>query len=76
LAQRGLDQAKLAHDEPVRGFTAEAHEVAKANVGRRRQSRHDQGPDRPAENSRLGFSLREDLIAGLKAGDRLAVNAG
>jgi hypothetical protein len=24
----------------------------------------------------LGFSLREDLIAGLKAGDRFAVNAG
>jgi hypothetical protein len=24
----------------------------------------------------LGFSLRKDLIAGLKAGDRLAVNGG
>jgi HlyD family secretion protein len=34
LTQRGLDQAKLAHDEAARGFTAEAHEVAKANVGK------------------------------------------
>ena len=32
LAQRRLDQAKLAHDEAVRGFTAEEHQIAEANV--------------------------------------------
>ena len=32
LAQRRLDQAKLAYDEAVRGFTAEEHQIAEANV--------------------------------------------
>jgi HlyD family secretion protein len=32
LTQRRLDQAKLAYDEAVRGFTAEEHEIAEANV--------------------------------------------
>jgi len=32
LAQRRLDQAKLAHDEAVRGFTAEEHQIAEANL--------------------------------------------
>jgi HlyD family secretion protein len=34
LAQRRLDQAKLAHDEAVRGFTAEEHQIAEANVAK------------------------------------------
>jgi hypothetical protein len=34
LAQRRLDQAKLAHEEAVRGFTAEEHQIAEANVAR------------------------------------------
>ena len=34
LAVRRLDQAKLAYDEAVRGFTAEEHEIAEANVGK------------------------------------------
>ena len=32
LAQRRLDQTKLAYDEAVRGFTAEEHQIAEANV--------------------------------------------
>jgi HlyD family secretion protein len=32
LAQRPLDQAKLAYEEAVRGFTAEEHQIAEANV--------------------------------------------
>ena len=34
LALRRLDEAKLAYDEAVRGFTAEEHEIAEANVGK------------------------------------------
>jgi HlyD family secretion protein len=34
LAQRRLDQAKLAHEEAVRGFTAEEHQIAEANVAK------------------------------------------
>jgi HlyD family secretion protein len=34
LAQRRLEQAKLAHDEAVRGFTAEEHQIAEANVAK------------------------------------------
>src|SRR4029077_13755656 len=34
LAGRRRDQAKLAYDEAVRGFTVEEHEIAEANVGR------------------------------------------
>ena len=33
-AQRRLDQAKLAYEEAVRGFTAEEHQIAEANVGK------------------------------------------
>jgi HlyD family secretion protein len=60
LAQKRLDQANLAYQEAVKGFTAEEHKIAEAT---------DACPW-------LGFSLRENLIAGLKVGDRFMVNAG
>ena len=34
LAQRRLDQARLAYQEAVRGFTAEEHQIAEANVAK------------------------------------------
>ena len=34
VGQRGLDQAKLAYDEAVAGFTREEHEMAEAKVAR------------------------------------------
>jgi HlyD family secretion protein len=34
LAQRRLDQAKLAYEEAMRGFTAEEHQIAQANVAK------------------------------------------
>ena len=107
LAQRRLDQAKLAHDEAVRGFTAEEHQIAEANVGKAAAkvdtikalvdqltitapvaSQVYQIPVEEGEvvtpglpllslvdlsDTWLGFSLREDLIAGLKGGDRFSV---
>jgi len=107
LAQRRLDQTKLAYDEAVRGFTAEEHEIAEANVGKAAakvetvkalvdqltitapvvsqvyQISVEEGevvtPSVPLmslvdlNDTWLGFSLREDLIAGLKIGDRFTV---
>ncbi len=107
LAQRRLDQAKLAHEEAVRGFTAEEHQIAEANVAKAAakiatiKALVDQltitapiasqvyripveegevvTPGLPLMSlvdlgdTWLGFSLREDLIAGLKVGDRFAV---
>jgi HlyD family secretion protein len=107
LAQRRLDQTKLAYDEAVRGFTAEEHEIAEANVGKAVAkvdtikalvdqltitapvaSQIYQIPVEEGEvvtpgvplmslvdlgDTWLGFSLREDLIAGLKVGDRFTV---
>ncbi|MBO0735870.1 MAG: efflux RND transporter periplasmic adaptor subunit [Alphaproteobacteria bacterium] len=107
LAQRRLDQAKLAHDEAVRGFTAEEHKIAEANVAKAAAkidtikahvneltitapiaSQVYQIPVEEGEvvtpglplmslidrgDTWLGFSLREDLIAGLKVGDRFTV---
>jgi HlyD family secretion protein len=107
LAQRRLDQAKLAYDEAVRGFTAEEHEIAEANVAKAAAkidtikalvdqltitapiaSQVYQIPVEEGEvvtpglplislvdlsDTWLGFSLREDLIAGLKVGDRFTV---
>ena len=107
LAQRRLDQAKLAHEEAVRGFTAEEHQIAEANVAKAAakiatikalvdqltvtspiasqvyQIPVEEGevvtPGVPLmslvdlDDTWLGFSLREDLIAGLKVGDRFAV---
>ena len=108
LAQRRLDQAKLAYDEAVRGFTAEEHQIAEANVDKAAAkvdtikalvdqltitapigSQVYQIPVEEGEvvtpglpllslvdlgDTWLGFSLREDLIAGLKVGDRFTVN--
>jgi HlyD family secretion protein len=108
LTQRRLDQAKLAYDEAVRGFTAEEHQIAKANVDKAAAkvdtikalvdqltitvpiaSQVYQIPVEEGEvvtpglpllslvdlgDTWLGFSLREDLIAGLKVGDRFTVN--
>jgi len=108
LAQRRLDQAKLTYEEAVRGFTAEEHQIAKANVDKASAkvdtikalvdqltipapvaSQVYQIPVEEGEvvtpglplislvdlsDTWLGFSLREDLIAGLKVGDRFTVN--
>ncbi len=107
LAQKRSEQANLAYQEAVRGFTAEEHEIAEANVGKAQakiemiRAQVDQltinAPiasqiyQIPAEagevvtpgvpllslvdlsDTWLGFSLREDLTAGLKVGDRFAV---
>ena len=107
LAQRRLDQAKLAYQEAVRGFTAEEHQIAEANVAKAAAkietikalvdqltitapvaSQVYQIPVEEGEvvtpgvpllslvdlgDTWLGFSLREDLIAGLKTGDRIEV---
>jgi HlyD family secretion protein len=108
LAHRRLDQAKLAHEEAVHGFTAEEHQIAEANVAKAVakiatiKTLVDQltitapiasqvytipveegevvTPGVPLlslvdlRDTWLGFSLREDLIAGLKLGDRFAVH--
>lgn len=105
-AQKLLEQAKLAYQEAVTGFTPEEHKIAEANVVSAQakvetiKSLVDQltvsAPvvsqvyQIPAEEGEvvtpgvpllslidlddtwLGFSLREDLIAGLKVGDRFA----
>src|SRR5271155_1603692 len=107
LAQKRLDQANLAYQEAVRGFTAEEHEIAQANVAKAAAKIEtikalvdqltvsapvaSQVYQIPAEEGEvvtpgvpllslvdladtwLGFSLREDLTAGLKVGDRFAV---
>jgi HlyD family secretion protein len=107
LAQRRLDQAKLAYDEAVHGFTAEEHQIAAANVSKAAAkidtikalvdqltitapiaSQVYQIPVEEGEvvtpglplmslvdlgDTWLGFSLREDLIAGLTVGDRFTV---
>ena len=106
LAQKRLDQAKLAHEEAVTGFTAEEHQIAEANVAKAIAkidtvkalvdqltvsapiaSQVYQIPVEEGEvvtpgvpllslvdltDTWLGFSLREDLTAGLKVGDRFA----
>jgi HlyD family secretion protein len=107
LAQRRLDQAKLAHQEAVSGFTAEEHQIAEANVAKAAAKTDtikalvdqltitapvaSQVYRIPVEEGEvvtpglplmslvdlgdtwLGFSLREDLMAGLKVGDRFTV---
>jgi HlyD family secretion protein len=106
-AQNRVDQANLAYQEAVRGFTPEEREIAEANVGRAVAkietvkalvdqlsvtapvaSQVYQIPVEEGEvvvpgvpllslvdlnDSWVGFSLREDLIAGLKIGDRFTV---
>jgi HlyD family secretion protein len=105
LAQRRLDQAKLAYEEAIRGFTAEEHQIAEANVAKAAAkietikalvdqltitapmaSQVYQIPVEEGEvvvpgvplmslvdlgDTWLEFSLREDLIAGLKKGDKI-----
>lgn len=107
LAQRRVEQARLAYQEAVRGFTAEEHEIAEANVAKAAAkidtikalvdqltitapiaSQVYQIPVEEGEvvipgvpllslvdlgDTWLGFSLREDLIASLKKGDRIEV---
>src|SRR5712671_1590411 len=107
LAQKRLDQAKLAHEEAVTGFTAEEHKIAEANVAKAIAkidtvkalvdqmtvsapiaSQVYQIPVEEGEvvtpgvpllslvdlaDTWLGFSLREDLLSGLKLGDRFTV---
>jgi HlyD family secretion protein len=66
LAQKRLDQANLGYQEAVKGFTAEEGEVVTPGVPL--LSLVD------LADTWLGFSLREYLTAGLKVGDRFAVN--
>src|SRR5438876_9829604 len=107
LAQKRRDQANLAYQEAVRGFTAEEHKIAEANVDKSASKIEtirawvdqvtvtapvaSQVYQIPAEEGEvvtpgipllslvdladtwLGFALREDLISGLKVGDRFAV---
>jgi HlyD family secretion protein len=106
-AQRGAEQARLAYDEAVAGFTPEEHGVARASVaktdaaiatlqaqvaelgvkapivGQVYQIGAEQGeyvsPGVPLMSLVdlgdvwLRFDLREDLVKGLKVGDRFAV---
>lgn len=106
-AQKRLDQANLAYQEAVRGFTPEERKIAEANVGRAAAkiqtvkalvdqlrvsapiaSQVYQIPVEEGEvvtpgvpllslvdlnDTWIGFSLREDLMAGLKLGDRFTV---
>jgi HlyD family secretion protein len=106
-AQKRLDQANLAYQEAIRGFTPEEHQIAEANVAKAAAkietvkaladqltvsapvaSQVYQIPVEEGEvvlpgipllslvdlgDTWIGFSLREDLMAGLKIGDRFAV---
>ena len=107
VAQRSYDQAKLAYDEAVNGFTREEHEIAEANVTKAAatvatlKSLVDQmvvvapaaaqvyrinvedgefvAPGVPLlslvdlEDIWVRFDLREDLLKGMKLGDRIDV---
>jgi HlyD family secretion protein len=107
IAERSHDQAKLAYDEAVNGFTKEEHEIAEANVVRAQASvatlkslvdqmvvvapRASQvyqinvedgefvAPGVPLlslvdlDDMWVRFDLREDLLKGLKVGDRIEV---
>jgi HlyD family secretion protein len=107
LAQKRLDQANLAYQEAVAGFTLEEHKIAEANVVKATAkidtvkalvdqmtvsapiaSQVYQIPVEEGEvvtpgvpllslvdlsDTWLGFSLREDLLSGLKVGDRITV---
>ena len=107
LAQKRLDQANLAYQEAIAGFTLEEHKIAEANVVKAAAkidtvkslvdqmtvsapvaSQVYQIPVEEGEvvtpgipllslidlsDTWLGFSLREDLLAGLKLGDRFTV---
>jgi HlyD family secretion protein len=107
-AQKRLDQANLAYQEAIRGFTPEEHQIAEANVTKAAAkietvkalvdqlavsapvaSQVYQIPVEEGEvvlpgipllslvdlgDTWIGFSLREDLMAGLKVGDRFAVS--
>jgi len=106
-AQNRLQQAHLAYEEAVRGFTPEEREIAEANVGKAAAkietvkalvdqlsvaapvaSQVYQIPVEEGEvvtpgvpllslvdlnDTWVGFSLREDLVADLKVGNRFAV---
>ncbi len=107
LAQKRQDQANLAYQEAVAGFTLEEHKIAEANVVKATAkidtvkalvdqmtvsapiaSQVYQIPVEEGEvvtpgvpllslvdlaDTWLGFSLREDLLSGLKVGDRFTV---
>jgi HlyD family secretion protein len=106
-AQNKLDQANLAYQEAVRGFTPEERKIAEANVGKAAAqietvkslvdqlsvsapvaSQVYQIPVEEGEvvtpgvpllslvdlnDTWIGFALREDLVSGLKGGDRFTV---
>jgi HlyD family secretion protein len=107
VAERGFDQAKLAYDEAMNGFTKEEHEIAEAKVTKAKaavatlKSLVDQmavvapvasqvyrinveegefvAPGVPLislvdlDDTWIQFDLREDLLKGLKVGDRFDV---
>ena len=107
VAQRTDDQAKLAYDEAVNGFTKEEHEIAEANVTKAAAAvatlkalvdqmvvlapvasqvyriNVEDGefvlPGVPLlslvdlDDTWIRFDLREDLLKGLKIGDRITV---
>lgn len=107
VATRNLEQARLAYDEAVAGYTAEERDVARANVAKAEAaietlnaqlaemtvkapvaSQVYQLSAEPGEYVSPGvpllslidlsdvwvrFDLREDLVKGLKPGDRLLV---
>ncbi len=107
VAQRGSDQAKLAYEEAVAGYTKEERGIAKANVVKAQapidtiKADFDEltvkapiaaqvyqigaeigeyvSPGVPLlslidlGDVWLGFDLREDLVKGLKVGDRFSM---
>lgn len=109
VAQRAADQAKLAYQEAVAGYTAEERGIAKANVAKAQASietiraQVDEltvrapiaaqvyqigaelgeyvSPGVPLlslvdlNDVWLRFDLREDLVRGLKVGDRFSMRA-
>ncbi len=107
VAQRGSDQAKLAYEEAVAGYTKEERGIAKANVVKAQASIDTIKADVDELTVKapiaaqvyqigaeigeyvspgvpllslidlgdvwLGFDLREDLVKGLKVGDRFSM---
>jgi HlyD family secretion protein len=83
--ERAVDQAKSAHEQAVNGYTKEERAIAKANVEKAEadiqsvQSGEYVSPGVPLVTLiNLGdvwvhFDLREDLIKGLKVGDKFDV---
>jgi HlyD family secretion protein len=66
LTQKRLDQANLAYQEAVKGFTAEEHQIAEANVGKAAAKIATIralviGPQRPVQRTTV-FSVKDARI--------------